>query len=164
MRFIVDGMLGSLARWLRILGHDVEYSNSLDDVQLLAMAKKKKSILLTRDFGLYQHSTARGVGSFYVEGLTQEERLAELARRFGISLEVDMAVSRCPKCNARVKPLSKEKAEHEVEKRTFDHYNEFWKCSKCGQVYWQGAHWARIRKTLDVAQKSLEKLVRMKKR
>ena len=158
MKFIVDGMLGGLARWLRILGHNVKYSNSLDDVQLLAIARKERRILLTRDFELYQHSTVKGVDSFYIEGQTQEERLAEIAKRFDIKLEIDMATSRCPKCNTKVKPISKEKVAGKVEKSTFDHYNEFWKCPKCGQIYWQGAHWTRIRKTLNASREALGKL------
>ena len=141
-----------------MLGHNVKYSNSLDDVQLLAIARKERRILLTRDFELYQHSTARAVDSFYIEGQTQGERLAELAERFDIKLEIDMATSRCPKCNTKVKPISKGKIASKVEKSTFDNYNEFWKCPKCGQIYWQGAHWTRIRKSLGEAQEALEKL------
>jgi uncharacterized protein with PIN domain len=158
MKFIVDGMLGRLARWLRMLGHNVKYSNSLDDVQLLTIARKERRILLTRDFELYQHSTAKAVDSFYVEGEAQEEKLAELAKRFDIKLEIDMATSRCPKCNTKVKPISKGKVSGKVEKSTFDYYNEFWGCPKCGKIYWQGAHWTRIGKTLDAAQVALERL------
>lgn len=150
-------MLGKLARWLRMLGHDVKYSNSLDDVQLLAMAKKGRRILLTRDFELYQRATSAGIDAFYVEGQTEEERLAALARRFNVELEIDMAASRCPKCNARVRPVSREKVREKVEKSTFDHYNEFWKCPRCGKIYWQGAHWVRIRKTLNTVEKTIEK-------
>jgi uncharacterized protein with PIN domain len=140
-----------------MLGYDVKYSNSVDDVQLLTMAKKQKRVLLTRDFELYQHGTARGVEAFYIEGRTEAERLAELARRFDVQLEIDMATSRCPKCNARVKPISKEEAEGKVEKSTFEHYSEFWRCPKCGQIYWQGAHWNRIRKTLEEAEENAGK-------
>ena len=158
MKFVLDGMLGKLARWLRMLGHDVKYSNSSDDAQLLAMAKKEQRILLTRDFELYQHATAKGVDAFYMEGQTEAERLAELAGRFDVELEIDMATSRCPKCNTRVKPVSKEEVEGKVEKSTFEHYSEFWKCPKCGQIYWQGAHWTKIRKTLKEAAETLEKV------
>jgi len=42
VNFIVDGMLGKLARWLRIMGHDVTYSTKLDDPALLILAKEKK--------------------------------------------------------------------------------------------------------------------------
>lgn len=151
MKFIADGMLGKLTRWLRMLGHNVKYSNKLDDAQLIAIAKKERRILLTRDLELYQQATAKGVQAFYVDGQTEAENLAKIAQKFGISLDVDMKRSRCPKCNAQVKPIPKEKVAGRVEETTYAHYNEFWECPKCGQVYWQGAHWTRIRKTLETA-------------
>jgi hypothetical protein len=151
-------MLGKLTRWLRILGHNVKYSNKLDDAQLITIAKKERRILLTRDLELYQQATAKGVDAFYLEGKTEAEKLARLAQRFGIELDVNMATSRCPKCNTQVKPISKEKVADKIEKSTFAYYNEFWVCPKCGQIYWQGAHWARIRKTLEKAKETLENL------
>ncbi|RJS76731.1 hypothetical protein CW667_04940 [Candidatus Bathyarchaeota archaeon] len=163
MKFIADGMLGKLTRWLRILGHNVKYSNRLDDNQLLTIAKKERRILLTRDLELYQQATAKGVNAFYFEGTDEAERLAQLAKRFGIKLEVDMTISRCPKCNTRVKPIEKEKIADKVEKSTFTYYNEFWQCPKCEQIYWQGAHWTRIRKTLEQAKENLKKLKKNEK-
>ena len=149
-------MLGKLTRWLRILGHDVEYSNASDDAQLVAAARKERRILLTRDLELFKQATAKGIEAFYIEGRTGEEKLAELAGRFGISLSIDMATSRCPKCNTKVKPIDKEKAAVQVEKNTLVHYDEFWKCPSCKQIYWQGAHWTGIRKTLETARSSLD--------
>lgn len=163
MKFVADGMLGKLTRWLRMLGYNVKYSNNSEDAQLLITAKKERRILLTRDFELYQHAIARGIDAFYLEGKTEEEKLAQLAKRFAIKLEIDMATSRCPKCNNVVKPISKEKAAGKIEKSTFDHYDEFWRCPKCGQIYWQGAHWTRIRRTLSAAEKNLNELKKNKK-
>jgi len=153
-------MLGKLTRWLRMLGHNVKYSSKLDDNQLITIAKKERRILLTRDFELYQQATAKGVNAFYLEGKTEAERLAQIAKRFKIELDIDMATSRCPKCNTRVKPIPKEKAADKVEKDTFIYYNEFWECPKCEKIYWQGAHWTRIRKTLEQAKENLESLKR----
>jgi uncharacterized protein with PIN domain len=158
LRFISNGMLGKLTRWLRILGHNVKYANKLDDSQLITIAKKERRVLLTRDLELYQQATAKGVNTLYVDGKTEAEKLAKLAQRFSIKLEVDLTVSRCPKCDTRVKPVPKEKIADRVEKTTYLHYNEFWECPKCGQVYWQGAHWTRIRKTLETAKETLENL------
>jgi len=157
LKFLADGMLGKLTRWLRMLGQDVEYSNNTEDSQLLAMAKDEDRILLTRDFELYQRAVGKGIDAFYVEGETGEDKLAKLAERFNIPLEIDMTVSRCPKCNSVVRQVSSEEAVGKVLKRTLDHYEEFWKCSKCGQVYWQGAHWAKIEKTLCIAKRIVEK-------
>jgi uncharacterized protein with PIN domain len=158
LKFIADGMLGKLTRWLRILGQNVKYSNNLDDSQLITIAKKERRILLTRDLELYQQATAKGVNAFYVDGKTEAEKLAQLAQRFKIELEIDMEKSRCPKCNTRVKPIPKEEVMDKVEKSTFEYYDQFWRCPKCGQIYWQGAHWTRIRKTLDTAKENVEKL------
>lgn len=157
MKFIADGMLGKLTRWLRMLGQDVEYSNNMEDSELLVTAKREGRILLTRDFELYQRATGKDVEAFYLEGSTGEEKLAEIAARFGVPLEVDMSSSRCPKCNSVVKPISKEDAAGKVEKTTLENYHDFWQCSKCGQVYWQGAHWVKIRKSLDTTKEMLEK-------
>lgn len=157
MKFIADGMLGKLTRWLRMLGHNVKYSNKLDDAQLTTIAKKERRVLLTRDLELYQQATAKGIDAFYMEGQTEAERLAELAKRLDIPLEIDMKRSRCPKCNAKIGLTPKEKVANKVEKSTFAHYEDFWECPKCGQVYWQGAHWKRIRKTLEEAKEKLKK-------
>lgn len=51
-RFIADVMLGSLARWLRILGYDTLYFRAIDDNELIKMARQQERILLTRDTGI----------------------------------------------------------------------------------------------------------------
>jgi len=159
VKFIADGMLGKLTRWLRMLGQDVQYSNKLDDAELIVMAKKERRILLTRDVELYQRAVAKGVDAFYIEGRTEAAKLAELAKRFDIPLAIDLKRSRCPRCNTKIRPTPKEKLAGKVEKNTFIYYDEFWKCPKCGHIYWQGAHWGRIRATLEKAKTFREKLV-----
>lgn len=159
MKFIVDGMLGKLARWLRMLGHDVAYSVEFDDAELESMAKTQNRILLTRDFELYRHAISKGTEAFYVDGQNEPERLAEVAIRFGVSLMLNMQDSRCPKCNGKVHPVVKEKIAGKVRRNTFSHYDAFWECSDCGQVYWQGAHWTKIRIVLQEAQNNMKKEV-----
>jgi uncharacterized protein with PIN domain len=158
LKFITDGMLGKLTRWLRMLGQNVEYSRFLDDKQLIEVAKKQSRVLLTRDLRLYQQAVTHGVSAFLVEGTTEAEKLANLAKRFDLALEVDVTVSRCPKCNTQIKPVSKDKIVKKIPQKTSLHYNEFWMCPNCEQIYWQGAHWKRIDKTLRNANQELEKL------
>ena len=155
MKFIADGMLGKLTRWLRMLGQDVEYSRSLNDEQLIKTAKAEDRILLTHDLKLYQLARKRGVDTTLVEDATEAEKLASLARRFNFKLEIDVTVSRCPKCNTLIRPVSKDKILDRIPEATSTHYNEFWECSGCGQVYWRGSHWKRIEKTLKEARQVL---------
>jgi uncharacterized protein with PIN domain len=156
VKFLADGMLGKLTRWLRMLGHDVKYSNKLDDAELASIAKKERRILLTKDLELYQRATAKGINAFYVAGENEAARLAELAKRFSIALVIDLENSRCPKCNTKLQVALKEKLTDKVTKNTFAYYSDFWKCSRCGQIYWQGAHWNRICATLKAAEDKLK--------
>jgi uncharacterized protein with PIN domain len=158
LKFITDGMLGKLTRWLRLLGFDVEYANDMEDRKLMTRAQEEKRILLTRDLELFQQAKVHGVNSFLVEGRTEAERLACLAKKYEFSLKIDITVSRCPKCNAQIKVVSKDSVVEKVEKATFTYYNEFWQCPSCGQIYWQGAHWKRIANTLEEAKKILSSI------
>ena len=152
MKFLADGMLGKLTRWLRMLGHDVIYSVQISDDELLELAKKEKRALLTKDFELYKRAISRGLDAFYVEGRTESGRLAEVAKRYGLTLAIDMDKSHCPICNTKLQPKPKEQLSDELEKNTFTYYDKFWKCPNCGQIYWQGAHWKQINNTLTQAQ------------
>ena len=149
-------MLGKLTRWLRLLGYDVKYSRSLNDEQLIEIAKRESRILLTRDLKLYRQATVQKINSFFVERTTEAKKLASLAKRFNLKLDFDVTVSRCPKCNARIKPVAKEEIAGKVPETTASYYDEFWECSNCEKIYWQGAHWKRINKTLEEAKEVLE--------
>ena len=157
MKFVADGMLGKLSRWLRMMGHDVEYSATFNDAELMAVAKKEGRVLLTRDLELFQRCASKGIGAFYVESANEAARLAELAERFKLPLTINLEVSRCPKCNTQLRSAPKETVAGKVEDKTYAYYSEFWQCLGCGQVYWQGAHWEKIRGTLREAEENLRK-------
>jgi hypothetical protein len=154
LKFITDGMLGKLTRWLRLLGYDVEYANDMEDKKLMTLAMKERRTLLTQDLELFQQASTHGIDTFLVEGRTEVERLAHLSKKYDLPLEIDVTVSRCPKCNARIRPIAKNSVADKVEQATFKFYSEFWTCPECGQIYWQGAHWKRIRETLERAKKA----------
>jgi uncharacterized protein with PIN domain len=153
LRFIADGMLGKLTRWLRMLGHDVTYYRSLDDKKLVEAALSEKRVLLTRDHRLYRQSITQGVDAVLVEASDEAKKLADLAKLFNFKLEIDLSVSRCPKCSTTIKAVPKETVVNQIPRATSIYYNNFWKCPGCGQVYWQGAHWKRIEQTLEEAKK-----------
>jgi uncharacterized protein with PIN domain len=155
VNFVVDSMLGKLTRWLRMMGHDAKYSTNLEDAELLAIAKEENRVLLTRDLELYQRAIAKGLDAYFVEGVNEAERLAELAHRFRIALEIDLEKSRCPHCNTKLYSATKEEIADKVEPNTLKYYDVFWSCPNCGSVYWQGAHWKKIRSVLEKAKEVL---------
>src|SRR5512136_3028751 len=48
-RFVADVMVGRLAKWLRIAGFDVLYSNRFSDDELIEISNRDGRILLSRD-------------------------------------------------------------------------------------------------------------------
>ena len=154
MRFVIDGMLGKLTRWLRIMGHDALYLNDAKDRDLVANAIRENRILLTSDVALYRLATARGADAYLVKGRTEAERLASLANRFKLDLSVNTADSRCPVCGSSLKEVSKKEVREKIPAATFNAFNEFWTCSnsECAKVYWQGSHWENIHALLVKAQ------------
>lgn len=138
-----------------MLGHDVTYFRSADDERLITISKSEKRVLLTRDYRLYQRAVSHGLETVFVEAIDEAGKLADLAKQFGFVLDIDLSVSRCPKCNAEIKSVSKEIVINQIPKATSIYYDDFWKCSVCGQIYWQGAHWERIERTLEEAKSIL---------
>jgi uncharacterized protein with PIN domain len=156
-RFIVYSMLGSLARWLRMMGYDTVYAKNWHDARIIETAEKEGRIIVTRDHGLYVRAVKRGLTAILVPEVL-EDALALLALRFGIPLEVDPDRSRCPLCNAPLRKASPEEVRGKVPPRVLERYSEFWVCTGCGQVYWRGGHWRGIEKTLSEARKRLAEL------
>jgi len=134
-----------------MLGHDVNYFRDADDKTLIDLADSEKRILLTADLELYQQTLNRGLDAFFVESTELAQTLADLENHFCFNLEIDLNDSRCPKCNGNLAAVSKDVVIDKLPKATSTNYNEFWRCNKCGQIYWQGAHWKRILKTLEDA-------------
>ena len=155
MRFVVDGMLGGLARWLRMLGYETEYEYSLADNTLLQRSQSKETILLTRDEELHKRAKNRSIASVLVVGDSEDARLALLAKELGISLDIDMSSTRCPECGATLVQISKDDASKVVPETSRRLYEQFRKCSNqmCAKTYWEGSHWKRIRQTLENARK-----------
>jgi len=148
-------MVGRLARWLRLIGNDVEYSRESTDDELIRRAVAEGRTLLTSDVELYRRAVADGAEAFLVKGRTEAERLARIAKRFKIDLNIDTASSRCPTCNASIRPVKKELVKGRVPPSTFKVFNEFWECtnSSCGKIYWQGSHWKKIGEHLSKAER-----------
>ena len=148
-KFLIDGMLGSLARWLRICGYDAEYVQNLPDDELLGRAVEGGSVLLTRDDLLFRKAQRAGLDAFIVVGNGDTEGLASVARRF--HLELDTVSSRCSVCGGSLSQTVKDELTGKVPAGTLVAYDEFWVCDSCGKVFWRGSHWRNIQATIDEA-------------
>ena len=51
-RFVVDVHLGTLARYLRLLGFDTVWRNDVQDQEIIRYSLEERRIILTRDLGI----------------------------------------------------------------------------------------------------------------
>jgi uncharacterized protein with PIN domain len=142
--FVVDAMLGTLAKWLRILGYDAIYDPGLDDYQLMRLARAEGRVLLTRDGELARR---RGIETLLVESQVLEEQLRQVLDE--LDLEPAPAFSRCPVCNEPLVSLDREAARDRVPAYVARTHEHFRLCPGCGRVYWRGSHWQQMEERLE---------------
>lgn len=138
MKFIVDCMLGKLAKWLKILGFDTLYFSRIEDSDFLAMAKKEERVLLTRDTGMIEKS--RDIKSLFIESEDWKDQVRQVLDTFALWGDVHPN-SRCIECNVELKSLTRKKAKNLVAPFVYEHARSFALCSRCGRVFWQGTHY-----------------------
>lgn len=136
-KFMVDHMLGSLARWLRMLGYDCEYKKDLSDDEIMKVAEKEDRIILTRD----RHLADRGKG-FWIRSTSLDEQLCDMRENFELLFKANHI--RCSKCNGILKTVEREQLTDAVPLKSLERASEFWKCERCGKHYWDGTHWEGI--------------------
>jgi hypothetical protein len=137
MEFIVDCMLGKLAKWLKILGFDAAYLNRAEDRELLLLARREKRVLLTKDQGLLK--AAAGIPSLFIESDDWQEQLAQVLDSFRLR-ELARPHSRCLLCNVGLKKIPKRTAKNLVAPFVFERAGSFSICPSCGRVFWPGTH------------------------
>ncbi len=147
IRFAADRMLGRLAKMLRLLGYDTLYSPNLTATQLEEVARREERILLTRG-----SIKKRFPGFQNVLALKSDyppEQIREAVQHFGLDAKSGLW-TRCTLCNAEIQKVEKRAVESRVEPKVFQIYQEFFRCSGCGHIYWRGSHVERILKNLSL--------------
>ena len=143
LKLLADGMLGRLARWLRLLGYDTAYDNVADDLALARQARAEGRVLLTRDREL---AARRGLRTLLIHSETLEEQLQEVRQALGPSPYPPL--SRCTVCNVELSLVSPEDVAERVPPYVLRTQSRFLECPRCGRVYWAGSHARKIEEML----------------
>jgi len=137
MKFVVDCMLGKLAKWLKILGFDALFFSRIEDDELIAIARNEGRILLTKDTGLIQR--AKNVETLFLESEEWQEQIRQVMEHFNLRERVDPH-TRCIDCNVVLKNLPKKNANNLVSAFVFEQADSFALCPNCGRIFWRGTH------------------------
>jgi uncharacterized protein len=136
LRFAVDRMLGRLARWLRILGHDVAYGPHLGGRTLVSCARREGRVILTRDTRLRRDPELPP--HLFLESDHFREQLKQVAA--ALPLSTAGLLRRCLDCNRLLDDVPRERVQARVPAYVFDTNERFLSCGGCGRLYWPASH------------------------
>lgn len=140
--FIVDSMLGSLARWLRILGYDTLYFKDIEDPQLVELSRQQDRLLLTKDRKLVERRRLKKFLLIEAEELSCQ--LLEVLSHIQSGRDDFQLFTRCPECNGELQPVAPASIRNEVPAYVFETQEEFKRCSGCDRIYWPGTHRSKM--------------------
>ena len=142
VRFIADEMLGTVAKWLRILGFDTLYAKGMDDSEILETAERENRVILTRDRELIARAEKGGMKSLFLRSADLEDDLRAILDIY--PPDPDLFMSRCTICNTPLEEVPRESVKGKVPEGVYERQERFWYCSKCDKYYWEGSHWERM--------------------
>lgn len=138
LRFVADINLGTLARWLRILGYDTRFDRGGVDRDFLRRAQQEDRIVLTRK---REMAKRQFIGRLVViEQDHVRRQLAEVMEKLGLCLYMDRLYRRCALCNALLVDVSRQDVEGLVPDFVYHQSGPFRRCPECGKIYWPGGH------------------------
>ena len=143
MKIVADNMLVKLARWLRLGGISVENAPYTVDNKIISFVKRKRALLLTSDKQLARRSRRRGFNVLLINDANLDKQLAYVIKALSLKPRIPGMI--CPICNGKLKKVSKSSVKDLLSKRVYALHNNFYKCGKCGRIYWKGTHWEKIK-------------------
>ena len=140
-KFIADAHLGSLARYLRMLGFDVIYKSKFTNTEIIETALKETRTILTRDRELLKNNKI--THGYWIRNEETEEQLKEVINRFDLKNDI-REFTRCLECNNILELIEKEKIKDRLPSKVKQWQNEFRYCNHCDKIYWKGTHYDRM--------------------
>jgi uncharacterized protein len=137
-QFIADAMLGKLARWMRVMGCDVEYFREISDRALSERAQQGSRVILTRDTRLVCQRINRK-HAYLVCGDHYPDQLRQVVAAFAIDPYKNL-LSRCLRCNAELVSCEKKDLAGNVPPYVLDTQDSFKSCPQCRKIYWKATH------------------------
>jgi uncharacterized protein len=146
-RFLCDAGLGGLARWLRAAGYEARWRLDIHDQELIREAQREGLTIVTTDSLLMERRVIRSgelKAVWIPPALRARQQLAAVLNE----LRLPVLESRCMGCGGVLQRVDKEAVRDQIPARTYQWLEEFWRCSACGKLFWQGTHYERIRRHL----------------
>lgn len=140
--FTVDRSLGSLAKWLRILGFDTVYESDASDREFFDRFGDGR-VLITRTKQIQKAFASHDL--VFITSNILVEQLKRVVNLLGIKPGDIRPFSRCIHCNLPIKEVNKRDVWGQVPDYIRETHDAFNRCDQCKRIYWSGSHTERGR-------------------
>lgn len=145
--FLVDAMLGNIAKKLRLLGYDSYYSSNVSDDEVIFKAKKEGRVIITKDEQLVKSAERNKIPTIQIDKNDEVNQLVQIFQNQGLpKFVLDTNTTRCTVCNGQLYSVNKDKILSKVPKGVIENTENFWECDTCNKIYWEGTHIDRLQK------------------
>lgn len=148
VRFAADCNLGTLAKWLRILGYDTHYERRVADPDFIRRAAAEGRVVLTRKRDSASPSSEATV--VVVKADHVRLQLGEVLEALSLEPDPVKRMTRCLRCNTELEAIPKAAVEGRVPAYVYVKSDRFKSCPACGKVYWPGTHRRNIEESLSM--------------
>ncbi|MEJ2282839.1 MAG: Mut7-C RNAse domain-containing protein [Desulfobacterales bacterium] len=135
--FAVDRSLGSLAKWLRILGFDAVYQAEASDREFFDRLENDR-VLITRTQKIHKAFATHHHVFITSNGVV--DQLKQVVNFLGIKPDDIRPLSRCLHCNLPIEEVSKQDICGLVPDYVWENHDAFNRCDQCKRIYWSGSH------------------------
>ncbi len=140
-KFVLDVHLGTLAKYLRMIGFDTRYKNDYNDDEIVDISLGERRTILTRDKGILKRKEV--THGYWIRNQNPELQLKEVTERFNLKNQIS-EFERCLECNAKLEKINKEKIIDRLPLKVKQRQNNFWYCKNCNKIYWRGTHFEKM--------------------
>lgn len=137
-KYLTDGSLSKLAKWLRIIGYDTIVYPHEAGRDMLNLANSEKRIVLTRRGDMPERQFSGKL--YFVKSIDVGNQLREVISEFSLTIKKEKMFSICLQCNEKLHPVNKDEVYNLVPPFVFANCSAYNKCPGCQRIYWEGTH------------------------
>lgn len=145
-KFILDVHLGSLAKYMRMVGLDTLYRNNYCDEEIVKISLADRRTIITRDKGILKRADV--THSYWIRSTKTTEQFIEVIKRFDLHNYLK-EFSRCLICNTVLKKIPKAKVINQIPPKVKESQFDFYYCKNCNKVFWKGSHYFRMKGIIE---------------
>ena len=135
--FAVDRSLGSLAKWLRIIGFDTVYEADVSAREFIHLLDEGR-VLITRTRRIHKALSNRP--HVFIDFNSLQDQIKQIVGQLDIKPTDIRPFSRCIHCNLLTDPIVREDVYGLVPDYIWETHDRFNSCRQCNRIYWPGSH------------------------